>query len=60
MLEKAFEIVIGEVELACRTHNSCSDCPLRSACDDLDEVPYYFLEELKNILTNTPKDREEW
>lgn len=55
-LEKAFEMVISEAELACRNGGSCSDCPLRSACDNLDVVPYHFLEELKFLLTNTPKD----
>lgn len=52
ILEKAFEIVISEVELACLDGGSCSDCPLRSACDNLDGVPYHFLEELKFLLTN--------
>ena len=47
--QKAWDIVITEVENECRKHARCSDeCPLKWVCND--ETPYCLLKQMKEVF----------
>ena len=48
--QKAWDIVIAEVEGECRLHARCDECPLEQPCESLDEVPYETLKKMKEAL----------
>ena len=48
--QKAWDIVIAEVEGECRLHAQCSECPFEYPCASLDEVPYETLKKMKEAL----------
>ena len=47
-VQKAWNIVIAEVESECRLHANCCECPLKWVCDN--ETPYYLLKKMKEAL----------
>ena len=51
--QKAWDIVIAEVEGVCRLHCACSECPLEQPCEEIGECPYYTLKKITchQILT---------
>jgi hypothetical protein len=48
--QKAWDIVIAEIEEECRMHAQCSECPLESPCEKLDEQPFETLKAMKGAL----------
>lgn len=48
--QKAWDIVIAEVEGECRMHARCGECPLEKPCEKLDEVPYKTLRTMKGAM----------
>ena len=48
--QKAWDIVIAEVESECRMCTNCYECPLEYPCSNLDEVPYETLKKMKEAL----------
>ena len=48
--QKAWDIVIAEVEGECRMHAGCYECPLEQPCEKLDELPFETLRLMKEAL----------
>lgn len=48
--QKAWDIVIAEVEGECRMHANCSECPLEQPCEEIEQVPYHVLKIMKGAL----------
>ena len=46
--QKAWDIVIAEVEGECRLHAECGECPLKWIC--VDETPYSVLKQMKEVF----------
>ena len=48
--QKAWDIVIAEVEGECRMHTRCDGCPLEYPCTRLNEQPFETLKTMKGAL----------
>ena len=53
--QKAWDIVIAEIEFACRMNSECSECPLFTPCSNCDERPFEILKEMKGKMYGTSK-----
>ena len=48
--QKAWDIVIAEIEFACCFSPNCTECPLSTPCSNCDERPFHILKEMKNKM----------
>ena len=46
--QKAWDIVIAEVEGECRLHAHCEECALKGVCGD--DRPHYMLKQMKEVF----------
>ena len=48
--QKAWDIVIAEVEGECRMHARCDECPFEQPCEKLDEQPFETLKAMRGKM----------
>lgn len=48
--QKAWDVVIAEVESECRLRTECYGCPFEYPCSRLNELPFDTLKKMKEAL----------